>query len=93
MKTGENQHGDQSLQQLDELLEEQAVSASPESAPAAAKMRANLARSCEIIDAVFALKAAWEQSRHPELSRAEIEQRVCRGILERKQRQWTSPAD
>jgi hypothetical protein len=61
--------------------------------PVAARMRANLAKSCEIINAVFALKVAWEQARHPGLSRAEIEQRIHRGILERKQRQWISPAD
>ncbi len=56
-------------------------------------MHDNLLKSCAITNAVFALKVAWEQASHPELSRYEIERRVRAGILERKERQWTLAKD
>jgi hypothetical protein len=57
------------------------------------RMRDNLRKCCAITNAVFALKVAWERSRHPELSLREIEQQVQEGILARKQKQWTSATD
>ena len=53
-------------------------------------MHDNLRKCCAITNAVFALKVAWERSLHPEASVVEIEQRIRQGILERKERQWTS---
>ena len=54
-------------------------------------MKENLARTSEIIDAVFALKLAWMRTKHPEFSDEQAERQVCLDVLRRKERQWTSP--
>jgi len=62
-----------------------------EISPQQERMKENLARTSEIIDAVFALKLAWMRTKHPEFSDEQAERQVCLDVLRRKERQWTSP--
>ncbi|NJC88775.1 MAG: hypothetical protein FIB02_09680 [Desulfuromonas sp.] len=52
----------------------------------------NLDKTAELINTVFTLKLAWLKARHPEWSEAELHRAIYRGILKRKEQQWTSPA-
>jgi hypothetical protein len=50
----------------------------------------NLKKTEELINTVFTLKLSWLKARHPELSDSEAKIRIFQGILERKERLWTS---
>jgi hypothetical protein len=55
------------------------------------KYKQNLAKTLELIELCFTLKEAYLRQQHPLASPGEIRQMICQGILERKERQWTSP--
>jgi len=54
------------------------------------RCRRNLDKTLGLIDACFTLKEAWLKQQHPGLSESEIRRRIYRGIVARKERQWTS---
>ena len=51
----------------------------------------NLARTLELIDLCFNLKEAYLRQQHPQAPPKEIRELIYRGILSRKEKQWTSP--
>lgn len=53
------------------------------------RLRKNFLKTMELIDACFTLKAAYLKQRYPQESDREIARRIYRGILKRKQAQWT----
>jgi hypothetical protein len=55
------------------------------------KYEKNLAKMLELIDVCFQLKEAYHRQQHPQASPREIREMICRGILARKEQQWTSP--
>lgn len=53
----------------------------------------NLRKTAELINIVFTLKLAWLKGQHPEWDETELQGAIYQGILSRKERQWTSPAE
>jgi len=52
--------------------------------------RKNLAKTMALIDACFALKKAYLKSKHPDVSIEELRRMLFEGVVERKERQWSS---
>ncbi|HBE04220.1 MAG TPA: hypothetical protein DC049_17350 [Spirochaetia bacterium] len=50
----------------------------------------NLAKTLEIIDTVFTLKAAWLEKTHPQWSCSDVKKEIYQGIIRRKEEQWKS---
>jgi hypothetical protein len=55
-----------------------------------ATLEKNLARTIELIDLCFRLKDAYFRQEHPEASSEKIRKMIDKGILVRKEKQWTS---